>query len=147
MSNTNEIIADIIGEASYVNCPECGHYNLDACGYSSDENGNFYIHYCCEECYLNMRFRWIPKSDDLVDDFNECHDSLTLSFRRIRLHILRTKGKKFNIIKALLDYYEVCYEETITIPEIYSDLKKNYVDHRNYKLYKLLLDCPVTIAS
>ena len=39
-----------------------------------------------------------------------------------------------NNIKALLDYFEA-EEEDYSIPEIYNDLKRNYVNNKDYILY------------
>lgn len=137
--NTVEIIADIIGETSFFNCPECCYYCMDACG-SGSENGSFYVDYSCEECYRHSRLRWVQKSedgdDDLINVVTGDSEGLILKFDEVRKYILRAKGKKFVTIKALLDYCEVDCDKTI--PEIYNDLKKNYIDVRNYKLYKLL---------
>lgn len=147
MSNTIEIVANLIGEASYMDCPECGcGYNADGFGSDVTPEGLYYIEYCCEECYCRLRYRWVPKdpenqtiSHEEMFDETTCRDAnYAFDFDKLRYNILKAKGK-FSTLKAFLDYYELDYEgEGYTIPQIYDNLKnKNYVKKQAYILYKL----------
>jgi hypothetical protein len=146
MSNTIDIIAELIGNATYIACPECGiGYNAEGCGNDLTSEGFHYIEYHCSECYGQWRFRWIPKDienqtihEEMFDE-TTCQDCYyTLDFDMLRKEMLCAKGK-FATMKAFLDYYDINYGiEGYTIPQIYDNLKnKNYVRNQSYILYKL----------
>ena len=115
MSNTIEIITNLVGESTCTICPECGD---DAQSYGYYEIvEQFYIHYSCCECYHQWRYRWVPKdheNDTIPPEemfvFNTCKDCYyTFNFNKLRSYILNVKGK-FSVMKAFLDYYKIDYD-------------------------------------
>lgn len=138
----NEIVARLIGDATYIGCPNCPGYNA----YSTDciiaNEGWYYAEYFCEECNNTLEYRCVPKNLGEVDadSDSECEDlDPQFDFDALRRTILGSKGKFANI-KALLDYYDV--DSEYSIPEIYENLKKNYSRNESYILHKLCFAKP-----
>lgn len=146
-----KIIAEFIGDASYITCPQCCGYNADGCGYT-ETNYGLQIEYDCHECLAQYNFRWFPKTETHdeemfnvtnrgnwkhVDVINEDYWDYVFCFDKLRNTILESE-RKFERMKTLMDYYDINYESNgYTIPQIYEDLKKNYVKKTDYILYNL----------
>lgn len=73
MSETIEIIGDIIAEVSCIPC-SC-NYNSYACSFE-ENNGKYYIEYECSECFEHKQFRWIPRQLNADDGICRSTDLL-----------------------------------------------------------------------